>query len=403
MQEGLYGEAQAPDPLQTLILANSMQRTVETGRAFATGFSPDDPIETDYDKTVKWGSMSPVFDDVSTKFSETIKAKVLAEADQVCYPGDFKSAIDQLEIDAQKITEVLDMKDSPACQQHDTCSFYFTNSNIILHLQWMPRILGGNIYFAQVVSSNLVLQYYDMPETKGTIFGHPVTLDDLRAIGRIKDMWCFLCMGFPTVGRDVAHNLLIKIKEEMNDSTRKLSYLIGHDSNMATLVGALDLERYELEGTPEIKTPLGGKITFEIWNDADDNAYVALNYVYQNVDQILDMTTLSMEEPPMIHPLRIKGLKPNSDGLYPMQDFMAYLNEAIDEYDSLGTYRKGDVNLDRRVDMLDAVDIIRHLQGKTWKVFVKEAADDNGDGTINEADAVSIMQQVARNILFKYK
>ena len=399
MQEGLYGDAQSPNASQTLIYANSMQRTVETARSFAAGFSPDNPIEAEYDTTVKFGSMSPVFYDVSTKFNETLKAKVLAEADLVCYPGDFQSTIDQLEEDAQKITQVLDMKDSPACQQHDTCSFYFTNSKIILHLQWMPRILGGNIYFAQVVSSNLILQYYDMPETRGTIFGHPVTLDDLRAIGRIKDMWCFLCMGSPTVGRDVAHNLLIRIKEEMNDSTKKLSYLVGHDSNMATLVGALDIDKYELEGTPEIKTPLGGKITFEIWNDADSNAYVALNYVYQNVDQIMNMTPLSMEEPPMIHPLRIKGLKPNSDGLYSMRDFMLFLNQAIDEYDTLETFRKGDVNLDRHVDMLDAVDIIRHLQGNTWKSFVKEVADDNGDGTINESDAVSIMQQVVQNNL----
>ena len=396
MQEGLYGEASAPVVGQTRLYANSMPRTVETARSFAAGFSPDHAMEADYDKSVKFGSMSPVFNDVSTKVTPKILAKANAEVEDGCAPDGFAAAVARLEEDAAVMARVLDLQNSPACQLHDTCSFLFTNPQVFLRQKIMPRITAGLIYLAQMASGNLVLQYYDMPESRGSIFGHPVTLSDLCSIGRVKDSWCFLSMGFPTIGRDVAHNLLIRLKNEMEDSTVRLSYLVGHDSNMAALAGALELEKYVLENTPEEKTPLGGKMTFEVWKDADDNAFVALNYVYQNVDQIMEMTPLSLEVPPMVHPLCLKQLKPNADGLYPLSDFMAFLGQAIAEYDDLDSYRQGDVNLDRRVDMLDVVDVVNHLLGNTWRTFVQEVADDNGDGSIDLEDASAIMQLVAR-------
>ena len=395
IQERLFGDAPAPVVSQSRLYANSMSRTVKTGQAFASGFSPDSTLVTDYDKNVKFGSMSPVFNDVSTKVSTVIEAKANAEADDGCPPDGFAAVVTSLEENAAVMASVIDMEDSPACQEDGTCSFLFTDPAIFLRLKIMPRIVGGNIYLAQMASGNLILQYYDMPESRGTIFGHPVTFDDLCSIGRVKDTWCFLSMGFPTIGRDIAHNLLVRLRQEMDDPSVRLSYLVGHDSNMAALAGALDMEKYVLEDTPEEKTPLGGKITFEIWHDAEDNAFVALNYTYQSVDQIMDLSPLSLEVPPRIHPLRLKGMKANADGLYPMADFMTLLSQAIEEYDELDRYRKGDVNLDRRVDMLDVVDVVNHILGNTWKTFVKEVADDNGDGAIDVEDASDIMRFVA--------
>lgn len=395
MKSQLFVSAVEPDARQVRIYANSLPRTVETAQNFVAGFSPDNELEVDYDKSVSFGSMSPVFNDISNYLSDRIQTKVLAEVDQGCWPDDFATTLQKLEKDAALIAQVIDLKDSPACQQNDTCSFNFLNSKIYLHLGWMPRITGGNIYLAQLVSGNLILQYYDMPENRGYIFGHPVSFDDLRTIGGIKDKWCFLSMGFPTIGRDIAHNLLVRLKEEIDDRVVRLSYLVGHDSNMAALTGALCVENYTLEQTPETKTPLGGKVTFEIWRDEDGHSYVGINYVYQSIGQIMDIAPLDLETPPMICPLRLKGLKETSDGLYRMEDFMSLLNDAIEEFNVLDTYKEGDVNLDREVDMLDVVDVVRHIHGKTWKTFVEEVADDNGDGRIDDNDAAGITRKVS--------
>ena len=286
----------------------------------------------------------------------------------------------------------MDISKAPSCTQGDTCSFHFENPSLYLHYKWMPRISGGNIYLAQLAASNLILQYYDMPEEEGSIFGHAITDEQLCAIGRVKDMWCHLSMGFPSVGRDICHNLLIRIKKEMADADKKFVYLIGHDSNMAGLTGALEIKDYTLEGTPECKTPLGGKIVFEIWEDDSGEAFIALNYVYQNIRQIMKMESLNIDNPPMIRALEIEGLNNNNDGLYKLEDFTNHLEKAIAAYDTLDEYLKFDVNLDGKIDMLDAVDILMKTNGMPYKFFVSSQADVNGDGDITANDAVKLTE-----------
>ena len=392
LKEGLFGNSHIPVAKQVRLYANSMQRTVETGRSFALGFLPDSILEVDYDKSVKFGSMSPVFYDVSTKLNDIFNAKIVAEVNETCYPEDFETCIKKLEEDAVVIARVLDMEQSPACQQNDTCSFLFTNPYIYLHLKWMPTIRGGNIYLAQLTSSNLILQYYDMPETQGSIFDNPVTYSDLCAIGRVKDIWCFLSMGQHTIGRDIAHPLLIRLKEEIEDPSIKFSYLIGHDSNMSALTGALDIEKYYLSETPEVKTPLGGKMTIEIWKDVENNSFVALNYCYQSVSQILELTPLSLDTPPIIHPLKLKKILSNEDGLYAMDDFMRILNNAIDEYDHLEENLKiGDVNHDDDVNVEDVMVTVDYVLKHNVTNFHIENADINNDGSIDISDVMGIV------------
>lgn len=376
------------------LYANSMPRTIETGQNFAEGFMPSTHLAVNYNSK-SMGSMDSVFFDMDFKISDTFKSKAKAELEYGCGEGGFAEAIRHLKDDAATLAEVLDISKAPSCTQGDTCSFHFENPSLYLHYKWMPRISGGNIYLAQLAASNLILQYYDMPESEGSIFGHAITDEQLCAIGRVKDMWCHLSMGFPSVGRDICHNLLREIRKDMADSNKKFIYLIGHDSNMAGLTGALEVKEYNLEGTPECKTPLGGKIVFEIWEDSSGEAYVGLNYVYQNIRQIMKTESLNIENPPMVTMLEIEGLRNNSEGLYKLEDFSNHLDKAISEFDALDDYFPSDVNLDRKIDMLDAVDILMKTTGMPYKFFVPSQADIDGNGTINADDAVRLMEIIA--------
>lgn len=58
----------------------------------------------------------------------------------------------------------------------------------------------------------------------------------------------------------------------------------------------------------------------------------------------------------------------------------------------------GDVNGDGDVDIADAVQIVNHVVGKATPSFVSEAADVNGDGDIDIADAVYIVNLVVGKI-----
>ena len=59
---------------------------------------------------------------------------------------------------------------------------------------------------------------------------------------------------------------------------------------------------------------------------------------------------------------------------------------------------KGDANGDGSVDIADAVCIVNHVVGKPNSTFVPAAADANGDGDIDIADAVRIVNYVVGKI-----
>lgn len=376
------------------LYANSMRRTIDTGRNFAMGFMPGTDLEVIYNKNVKMGSMDPVFNTVVSKKSNVFKQKVNAEVEYLCGEDGLQGEANRLEQDAMLLAEVLDINRSPACMKGDTCSFHFENAMIALQPKIMPMILGGNIYLAAVTASDIILQYYDMPDEAGYIFGHSITEEQLNAIGRIKDIWCYLSMGHATVGTDICHRLLEKMKTEIESTAHKFIYLVGHDSNMAALTGALEMEDYTLSGTPELKTPLGGNIIFEIWQDSNKSKFVAVNYVYQSMHQILSLESLDKDHPPMIVPLKFKKLRENHDGLYAMGDFIQLLDSIISAYDTLDSYHPLDVNLDRKVDMLDAVDIVSAIKGNPFRFFVKEVADMDGDGQLTKDDAISLVIEI---------
>lgn len=65
---------------------------------------------------------------------------------------------------------------------------------------------------------------------------------------------------------------------------------------------------------------------------------------------------------------------------------------------SIEDYLKGDVNGDGEVDIADAVCIVNHVVGKATPAFVAAAADVNGDGDVDIADAVRIVNLVVGKI-----
>ena len=68
---------------------------------------------------------------------------------------------------------------------------------------------------------------------------------------------------------------------------------------------------------------------------SDGREYADINIVYQSVDQLRDMELLSLDNPPMIYPLNLKGLKRNADGLYDMADLADRFEQALAAYETI--------------------------------------------------------------------
>ena len=105
-------------------------------------------------------------------------------------------------------------------------------------------------------------------------------------------------------------------------------------------------EEYLLPDTVEQHTPIGVKLVFERWIQADGAAYYKVNLVYQSTDQLRNMTPLSLENPPVVYAMHFAGAEETEDGMIPEAELLAVLDGAIAQYDALLTRYETEEALD---------------------------------------------------------
>ena len=163
-------------------------------------------------------------------------------------------------------------------------------------------------------------------------FGHELTEEDWQKIHSIVDTYTEMLFTVPLVSVNAAHPLLEEIRSELTAEGRKFSFLCGHDSNVASVLAAMGVEDYLLPDTVEQHTPIGVKLVFERWLDADGAAFYKVNLVYQSTGQMREVTPLTLENPPMKAALHFAGVSENADGMIAEEDLLAVLDGAIEEY-----------------------------------------------------------------------
>lgn len=329
---GMFKENAVPTADEVNFYANSMQRTIATAQYFSSGFMPLANIKVNHRFSAS--KMDPVFWPRLTKVSEDFKAKALR---QIAAMGGKKGIVginEALKASYDVTAKVLNLKESEACKTGETCNFDDYNTQIIFKLGDEPQ-MKGSLKLANSASDAFILQYYEEPDARKAAFGHDITLSDWEKIAKIKDVYGDVLFTAPIVAANVAHPLLVYINDELNASTRKFTFLCGHDSNIASVDAALGVEDYELPNSIEKKTPIGSKVVFEKWVDRQGNEFVAVNLVYQTTEQLRGLRMLTLDNPPMVFPLKLKGLTLNADNLYSFKDVGARFTDAINAYDNI--------------------------------------------------------------------
>jgi glucose-1-phosphatase (G1Pase) len=329
---GLFKENANPTTNEVNVYANSMQRCIATANYFKTALFPVGDVKVNHRFVPS--KMDPVFFPRLTKTSKSFKAQALKE---IAAMGGKKGIVginEDLKECYEITAKVLDLKNSPACKQDNLCAFDNYNTQIILEKGDEPR-MKGSLKDANTCSDALILQYYEEPDAKKAAFGHNITLTDWTKIARIKDVYGDVLFAAPTVAVNVAHPLLVYMYDELSDKDRKLSFLCGHDSNIASVTAALEVEPYDLPNSIEKKTPIGCKLVFEKFEGKDGQMYCDINLTYQSTDQLRNIAMLGLNNPPQIFPISLKGLQKNADGLYLINDVKARFMKAIRAYDKI--------------------------------------------------------------------
>ena len=327
VSEGLLPDNYRPEGDEVLFYANSRQRTFATAKYFSAGFLPFANVEITH--KYEEDKMDPVFTPQFTKMNDTYRQQVLAEIQAMNGGPQAWMAAQQPALDLME--EVLDMAHSPAALQGDTTHFWYDDVQFKIEKGSEPKMSGGYT-LANSVADALVLQCYESESM--TAFGHELTREQWRAICQVKVVYDALLFSAHVAAVNLAHPLVSRIREELQRNDRKFMFLCGHDSNLCSIAAALGIEFPEAEGALELHTPIGSKLVFEKWSDGSED-YVAINLVYQAIDQLQSRSLLSLDEPPMVMPITVKGLTANSDGLYSWADLDARFAEAMAEYEAI--------------------------------------------------------------------
>ena len=144
--EGLMQENEIPAEGAMRFYANSLQRTIATAQYFSSGMLPVANIRIEHHLEV--GKMDSIFAPQITDDSEAFKA--LAQQ-QITAMGGEKGLVgigEKMANNYKVLERVLDMDQSKACLEGDTCHFRTDDAHVyLLHLQW----LGNGIGLALVV------------------------------------------------------------------------------------------------------------------------------------------------------------------------------------------------------------------------------------------------------------
>lgn len=332
VSEGLMTENYQPKEGEMRFYANSMQRTIATAQYFSSGMLPVANVRIEH--KFAENKMDPVFNPQLTFVSDAFRAEALKQISAMGGSKGLQGIGENLAGEYKRLEQVLDLKQSDICKKDGIDKFRTDDLEIVLDLNKEPA-MRGSLKLATQASDAFVLQYYEEANPVKAAFNHKLTAEEWEQIARVKDVYGDVLFTAPVVAVDVAHPLLQVMSDELALDGRKFTFLCGHDSNIASVLAALNADPYSLPQSIEKKTPIGSKLVIEKWVGKDGQEYASLSLVYQTTEQLRNRTMLSLDTPPMVYPLTLHGLTQNADGLYRLSDVQQRFKEAIGAYDEL--------------------------------------------------------------------
>lgn len=303
--QGLLAADGCTDAQKISIWADSDQRTRETGKAIAEGFAPGCAIDVHAQAE---GSVDPLFHFIETSgvhpdsalAAAAVSGRIGGNADHLteAYRAQL-TALEQVLAGCGHVnalpTKRTSLFDIPASLEPGTGSH--------------PVELKGPVNTASTLSEILLLEYTQGMSATNTGWGC-VDGYGVRNLMQLHTAASDFGQRTPAVARLYASNLLDRILRAMEQNATgkavsrapgrlgdRVLFLVGHDTNIATVAGALGLT-WIVDGRRD-DTPPGGALVFELWRRRDNGEhFVRVRYTAQTIEQMRNSTALTTADPP---------------------------------------------------------------------------------------------------------
>ena len=338
---------------KSFFCASPKQRTVETARAFAAGMFPHQTIDVFYRGPRQFEpkyldpQFLPLFNDwdYSGEFDqEAFQKEARREMIEIARKAE-EEAVGNLEFLSSTIgfakSKYAECTKKTVLKwdiEDNIClDFYKENGTGEMENQEPSFKKDSDFIRANRASDALILQYYEqddkvLKDTSTLNMTSNLEDDDWLRLASIKDVYGDVLFTAPIVAVNVSHSMLGMIRSMMNDPAHSLNYVCTHDSSMAALMAALQIEDYVLKETIERRTPIGFKLLFEKWSSCRES-YVRVIMAYYSTNQIRTSNPADVQGAPIFVELGFNGIKRASNGLYRYDDFMRHIDKTLEAYD----------------------------------------------------------------------
>jgi 4-phytase / acid phosphatase len=317
-QEGLLAADGCADAGHVSIYADSDQRTRETGKALAAGMFPQCSIDV---HALPEGTPDPLFHPLEAGGDNPDKQWALA-AVSGRIGGNPAGLTEAWRPQLEAMEDVLlgCPKGAPCTPSGATppASLFDIPASIgqgkTDHLVELRSPLGP----ASTMAEDFLLEYTNGMDQAQVGWGR-VDEKTLRELLQIHTGEADVMERTPIIARAQASNLLSHIVQAMQQSVDgkaiagamgkpddRVLLLVGHDTNLASISGALGLS-WLIDGRRD-DTPPGGALVFELWKSRTTGEYsVRTFYTAQTLDQMRNATPLSLAVPPDRAPVFVPG------------------------------------------------------------------------------------------------
>lgn len=331
--EGLLSATGCGDADHVTIVADTDQRTRETGKALAEGIFPgcDVAVHSQPD-----GAVDPLFRSSNAMGPHGDPALAVA-AIEGRIGGDPKELSKVYRQQLAALDRVLAGCGKLPANPNRTSIFdalatVKPGSDQMLTLSHTPLAVGSTL------AENLLLEYTQGMKDPGWGCLDGATL---RYLMQLDTAFWEYGSRTPTLSRMNAANLLDHIERTMEQGASgqavagavgkpgdKLVILVGHDSNISAVAGALGID-WVLDGRVD-DTPPGGALLFELWRPRDGGKpFVRLEYTAQTLEQMRNAEALTPANPPGVAPIFVPGCS-RQDLSCTWEGFEAAMRAAID-------------------------------------------------------------------------
>lgn len=321
--EGLLAASGCGDAAHVTIVADSDQRTRETGKALAGGMFPGCAIEV---RALPEGTKDPLFSPFEFGVARPDGALTTA-ATLGRMGGSYNNLADAYKAQLGELDNILAGCGHAPGNTKRTSLFAVPDAH-------------ERVSSAATIAENLLLEYTNGMSNADTGWG---CLDGttLRTIMQVNGANWDFNMRTPAVARARASLLLDRILKTMEQGATdkavpaaigkpgdRLVILVGHDTNIATVAGALGIDWIE-DGRVD-DTPPGGALLFELWRPRNGGKpFVRLEYTAQTLEQMRNAEPLTAANPPAIAPIFVPACG-RADSSCAWDGFSAAMHAAID-------------------------------------------------------------------------